>query len=324
MLHQEYKSKKETLKDKNKVSILDKYGGEKYLESAPRELLQGQTEEYVEYSRTGQVIFGKERVKVRSKYAEDGECSSKLASSGCLTRWIVFINNHGAVWGSWYDLDSGAWGYACCHSNVHASYCAGEAGIEASKASSAAALLSNQPSSSAMPPPPVPAQKQDDDGEADERRRRAESNFSKKRVGEGDVQIDKSRLDRALAEERKRKAAGQDDDSFGMGKRRKGGVGGNSEVTEEELGAFLAFAWWFLDELSDLGWCRGVPNEPEQFRGSDGELQGRGSLMCVRVWSLCTLFVYSTLSHSLLGQRATSLGINRTQHTCFVCLALVS
>jgi pre-mRNA-processing factor SLU7 len=73
LLHQEYKSKKETLKDKNKVSILDKYGGEQYLEHAPRELLQGQTEEYVEYSRTGQVVFGKERAKVRSRYAEDSE-----------------------------------------------------------------------------------------------------------------------------------------------------------------------------------------------------------------------------------------------------------
>lgn len=79
MLHQEYKSKKETLKDKNKVSILDKYGGETYLESAPRELLEGQTEEYVEYSRTGQVIFGRERVKVRSKYAEDGEYTNDRA-----------------------------------------------------------------------------------------------------------------------------------------------------------------------------------------------------------------------------------------------------
>jgi pre-mRNA-processing factor SLU7 len=72
LLHQEYKQKKEVLKGKNKVSILDKYGGEKYLEHAPRELLQGQTEEYVEYSRTGQVVHGKERAKARSKYPEDG------------------------------------------------------------------------------------------------------------------------------------------------------------------------------------------------------------------------------------------------------------
>ena len=72
MLHQEFKQKKEKLKNTSKVSILAKYGGEVYLEKAPKELLQGQTEDYVEYSRTGQVIKGRERVKARSKYPEDG------------------------------------------------------------------------------------------------------------------------------------------------------------------------------------------------------------------------------------------------------------
>lgn len=73
ILHKQFKEKKEEIRDKSKVSILAKYGGEEYLEQAPRELLQGQSEEYVEYSRTGQVIMGKERVKARSKYAEDGK-----------------------------------------------------------------------------------------------------------------------------------------------------------------------------------------------------------------------------------------------------------
>lgn len=73
LLHQEYEKKKEQLKDSTKVSILAKYGGEQYLEKASKELLRGQTEEYLEYSRTGQVIMGKERAMVRSKYPEDGE-----------------------------------------------------------------------------------------------------------------------------------------------------------------------------------------------------------------------------------------------------------
>lgn len=72
LLHKEYMKKKEQLKDTTKVSILAKYGGEEYLQKAPKELLQGQTEEYVEFSRRGEVIKGKERAKVRSKYAEDG------------------------------------------------------------------------------------------------------------------------------------------------------------------------------------------------------------------------------------------------------------
>ena len=72
-MHKEYLKKKEQLKDSTKVSILAKYGGEEYLQKAPKELLQGQNEEYGEFSRTGQVVKGKERAKVRSKYAEDGK-----------------------------------------------------------------------------------------------------------------------------------------------------------------------------------------------------------------------------------------------------------
>jgi pre-mRNA-processing factor SLU7 len=54
---------------------LARYGGEEYLEKAPKELLAGQTEDYVEYSATGQVIKGREKAKARSKYDEDGKLS---------------------------------------------------------------------------------------------------------------------------------------------------------------------------------------------------------------------------------------------------------
>lgn len=75
LLHSAFKKRKEELKDSSKVSILERYGGEEYLRTAPAELRQGQTENYVEYSRTGQVIKGRERVKARSKYPEDGAYS---------------------------------------------------------------------------------------------------------------------------------------------------------------------------------------------------------------------------------------------------------
>jgi hypothetical protein len=73
ILHEKYIQKKETLKSTNKVDILSKYGGEEYLKTAPTELLTGQTENYVEYSRAGTVMKGKERAKARSKYPEDGD-----------------------------------------------------------------------------------------------------------------------------------------------------------------------------------------------------------------------------------------------------------
>jgi len=85
LLHKEFKEKKAELKDTTKVGILAKYGGEKYLQAAPRELRQGQTEDYVEYSRSGQVVKGRERVKNKSKYPEDGNVATVILIVSSLT-----------------------------------------------------------------------------------------------------------------------------------------------------------------------------------------------------------------------------------------------
>lgn len=109
VLCKSFKVKKEDFKDDQKKSILEKYGGQKHLDTPPVELLLAQTEDYVEYSRHGTVIKGQEKAVARSKYEED-----------------VLINNHMCIWGSfWKD---GRWGYKCCHSFVKMSYCTGEAG----------------------------------------------------------------------------------------------------------------------------------------------------------------------------------------------------
>ncbi|PSS17128.1 hypothetical protein PHLCEN_2v3233 [Hermanssonia centrifuga] len=175
LLHQEYQKKKEQLRDSTKVSILAKYGGEQYLEKAPKELLQGQTEEYVEFSRAGQVVKGKERAKARSKYLED-------------------------------------------------------AGIEAAKASSAQNLLA---SSSKDEPSEAP---KPDLGGSDDRQKKAEELFSKRRLGEGEVKIDESKLTQALRAERERKRKGRDEEEEWGGKKKK--AGDSHEVTEEELEAY--------------------------------------------------------------------------------------
>eukprot|EP00882_Tetradesmus_deserticola_P016769 GHRQ01017929.1.p2 GENE.GHRQ01017929.1~~GHRQ01017929.1.p2 ORF type:complete len:183 (+),score=104.68 GHRQ01017929.1:196-744(+) len=52
----------------------------------------------------------------------------------------VLINNHTAVWGSWWS--DGAWGFACCRSCVKNSYCTGKAG-EKALAESAGQMVKN-------------------------------------------------------------------------------------------------------------------------------------------------------------------------------------
>ncbi|KAI8379650.1 Pre-mRNA splicing Prp18-interacting factor-domain-containing protein [Radiomyces spectabilis] len=73
ILHKEYESKKDSVRDSTQKSILEKYGGAEHLEAPPKELLLAQTENYVEYSRTGRVIKGQEKAKTKSKYEEDGK-----------------------------------------------------------------------------------------------------------------------------------------------------------------------------------------------------------------------------------------------------------
>lgn len=144
---------------------------------------------------------------------------------------LAHINNHTQVWGSWYDPSTGLWGYACCHSTVHISYCTGQAGIEAAAESSAKNLLASPLKPVETVSHPVETV-QESSIDAEERRRAAKNAFSKERVGEGEVQLDKERLAQALKEEKKRKVRGDDDSR--LGKRAKGDE--SYEVTEERLG----------------------------------------------------------------------------------------
>ena len=101
--------RKKMLQQANSKSVLDKYGNA--AGELPADLKAvAQTERYAEYDARGRVVKGQD-VKVMSRYEED-----------------VLVGNHTAVWGSWYDMDSGMWGYACCHGTTKGSYCSGEDG----------------------------------------------------------------------------------------------------------------------------------------------------------------------------------------------------
>jgi pre-mRNA-processing factor SLU7 len=103
-------------------------------------------------------------------------------------------------------------------------------GIEAAQASSAQQLLA---SSSVQPP-----QEKIDTEDRVERVQRIDQNYSKKRIGEGDVKLDRDRLAQAVLDEKKRKSRGMKDDR--SSKKQKSGLEtGSHEVTEEELGVFL-------------------------------------------------------------------------------------
>ena len=107
LLNKEYHEKKNEFVKSARQQLIELYGGEEHLNSIPRELVvEAQTEYYVEYNRFGKVVKGDQRATIKSKYVED-----------------VFENGHTSVWGSYWN--NHRWGYACCHSTIRQSYCAG-------------------------------------------------------------------------------------------------------------------------------------------------------------------------------------------------------
>ncbi|ETI33001.1 hypothetical protein F441_20174 [Phytophthora nicotianae CJ01A1] len=207
-LKKQYEERKAALEKEKSRKILDKYGGQEYLEAPPKELLLAQSEHYVEYSRDGRVVKGRERAPVRSKYVED-----------------AFENNHTSIWGSWFDRTEMAWGYACCHSKVRKSYCTGEDGkkaIEESKTTKTERAMLKIP------------EKSETDGSV---ATQAGGVISKRSEMYGEniaPELDEKKLKKAIkkAAKEKKKQAEQDD------KKRKYNSMGNYEVNAEEMEAY--------------------------------------------------------------------------------------
>jgi pre-mRNA-processing factor SLU7 len=104
ILHKEFKNRYEEYAKNVKQTVLEKYGGDEYLQAPPKELIFAQTENYTEYNRYGNVVKQQEKATVKSKYIED-----------------YCLNNHSCIWGSfWHD---NKWGYKCCKSTKRDSYC---------------------------------------------------------------------------------------------------------------------------------------------------------------------------------------------------------
>jgi pre-mRNA-processing factor SLU7 len=173
----------------------------------------------------------------------------------------VYINNHTSVWGSYFDRDTALWGFACCHSLIAGSYCTGEAGKVATTSSSVTALLDSASERRRIDEEAeaeratrktlaeqhadniASASGKDKEKDKDKGKKadRAEIPTYGKRPEEGDeVELDKDRLRKALAEEKKRKKMGEDE-AWAQSKKSK------IDVSQEELGEChciaLALRW---------------------------------------------------------------------------------
>eukprot|EP00252_Welwitschia_mirabilis_P006512 TRINITY_DN173_c0_g1_i1.p1 TRINITY_DN173_c0_g1~~TRINITY_DN173_c0_g1_i1.p1 ORF type:complete len:544 (-),score=131.87 TRINITY_DN173_c0_g1_i1:171-1802(-) len=198
LLYKDFKIKKEKLKSQMKEDIMRVYGNAASEEKPPVELLMGQTERQVEYDRAGRVIKGQEKAVPKSKYEED-----------------VFINNHTAVWGSWWKDHQ--WGYKCCRQTIKNSYCTGLAGIEAAEATNNLMKVNMAKKEAAQENDHVPEEK----------------NLATWGTEvPDDLVLDNKRLHEALKKEDERKREEKDE------RKRKYNVKWSDEVTAEDMEAY--------------------------------------------------------------------------------------
>lgn len=98
------KTKGKRVKKLNEELLL-KYGGQKYIKRQRDKILDKIFESYQEYQLDGRMKKTKSS-KTKSKYIED-----------------IHPNKHKTIWGSFYDLKSKNWGYACCQITIYNSVC---------------------------------------------------------------------------------------------------------------------------------------------------------------------------------------------------------
>ena len=114
----QFNAKKFSVQDKFKRNLTERYGGQHHLLSNRDQhelaLIYGQSEAYREYGADGRITKGQPILIPQSKYEED-----------------KYIGNHTSIWGSYYDLNTGQWGYACCQCCIFNAYCTGNDGINA-------------------------------------------------------------------------------------------------------------------------------------------------------------------------------------------------
>lgn len=212
-MHKKFQGKKESLADRQKRLLAEKYGNAA-AEAPDTALLLGQSEQYVEYGRDGRVIKGEDKVVPKTKYAED-----------------VHLGNHSAVWGSWYDKNTRRWGFSCCQQTSRQAYC-----VPAQQQQQAIS------DAEAMPPPPAMSSEA---GDADIQQpgemlevvklsKKEQREKEKKEKEESD-----ERLAKALAREKKlakKKKGGEDDDDDD--KKRKYNSMKSTDVTDEDMEAY--------------------------------------------------------------------------------------
>lgn len=120
-MYQQYNIKKKQLDEQKKHDIDELYGTSTAAQPVPQHIKQ--------------LIEDELKQKQINQNDTDVNSGSAVADPTIRTKSIydedIYPGNHSSVWGSYYDLSSHTWGYACCHQMYKSSYCTSNQGIQA-------------------------------------------------------------------------------------------------------------------------------------------------------------------------------------------------
>ncbi|KAL7443805.1 hypothetical protein ACHAXM_009166 [Skeletonema potamos] len=233
LMRKKVEKRGEELKDKKRKQVLDRYGGEEYLDVAkttdPEERATrfGVSHAEQEYGRDGRLATAagskqKKRAPIPCKYEED-----------------VHINGHTAVWGSYFHKGAFKWGYADDHSLIKSSYGTGVNGRIANDESNeltygsgaaGSALLASARKMLAVIPNASAASANND---------KYKPNAQSKLYGEATDQhkeFDKDKLIAAMKRQEEEEATAER--SMSKNKRKYNSLSADVDVTEEDMEAY--------------------------------------------------------------------------------------
>ena len=233
LMRKKVEKRGEELKDKKRKQVLDRYGGEEYLDAGktadPEERATrfGVSHAEQEYGRDGRLASAagskqKKRAPIPCKYEED-----------------VHTNGHTAVWGSYFHKGAFKWGYADDHSLIKSSYGTGMNGRIANDESNeltygsgvaGSAMLANARKMLEV----IPKASASSASTA-----KYKPNAQSKLYGEATDQqkeFDKDKLRAAMKRQEKQEAEAER--NMGKNKRKYNSLSADVDVTEEDMEAY--------------------------------------------------------------------------------------
>ena len=254
ILKKQFKSKSANLKMEQTKAVLDKYGGQEYLDGNDglAAAVAAESGDKKQPAVDRKLRFGVSTTK--EEYGEDGRPANapKLHQEAIPSKYEedIFINGHTTVWGSYFHKGAFQWGYADDHSLMRNSYCTGKNGRIANDESNELRYGTGLAGSAALAQARNMLSKSGADKGRDKQGKTAAPLNRSKLYGEAnqEAELDASKVNAAL-----KRANEQEDTIVDDRKRKYHSMEAEVEISEEDMEAYRLRKEHRSDPMANLG-----------------------------------------------------------------------